>query len=326
MADNDVLTRNDDGDLAVRTVSSSGDNYVNKNDVYTRDDNGNLAMRVVGAGGGGGSDLPSQTGNDGKFLMTNGSTPSWEDAVAQWTTMPAASADNYGRIIQYIGEGDGTYENGYFYKSVADVDYDATVSFEAATLSGTTVTCIGADFAAFLSQFGADISSITNGTMTYIADGNLWKLVGKDADNNTVVDIQEYTEDYEAFGFTFTGTPQDGDVIAFTCTVTVSYSNRRWIRPRVQPNPTPSQIGAATLEIPLYKKLKAADWSANSQTISVSGVKSASFVVVGPTAASMDDFISCDIRCTAQATDSLTFTCATQPGVDINLSIGVFGK
>lgn len=49
----DVLTRNENEELAVRTVSSTEQStVVNPNDVYTRDTDGNLAIRVVGSGGG----------------------------------------------------------------------------------------------------------------------------------------------------------------------------------------------------------------------------------------------------------------------------------
>ena len=49
----DVMTRNDDGELAVRTVSATeGTNPSSYDDVFTRDSNGKLALRVVGAGGG----------------------------------------------------------------------------------------------------------------------------------------------------------------------------------------------------------------------------------------------------------------------------------
>ena len=52
MPSNDVLTRNEEGDLAVRTVSATeSSTVVNPNDVYTRDEDGNLAIRTVGSGG-----------------------------------------------------------------------------------------------------------------------------------------------------------------------------------------------------------------------------------------------------------------------------------
>lgn len=53
--ENDILTRNDNDELAVRTVQSVGDNPASSyDDVYTRDSNGKLAVRVVGSGGGSG--------------------------------------------------------------------------------------------------------------------------------------------------------------------------------------------------------------------------------------------------------------------------------
>lgn len=53
--ENDVLTRNENGELAVRTVSATEQaTVVDPNDVYTRDTDGNLAVRIVGNGGGSG--------------------------------------------------------------------------------------------------------------------------------------------------------------------------------------------------------------------------------------------------------------------------------
>ena len=49
----DVLTRNDEGELAVRTVSATEQSTViNPNDVYTRDTDGNLCIRTTGGGSG----------------------------------------------------------------------------------------------------------------------------------------------------------------------------------------------------------------------------------------------------------------------------------
>lgn len=50
--ENDVLTRNENEELAVRVVNTTeSSTVVNPNDVYTRDTNGNLAVRTVGGGG-----------------------------------------------------------------------------------------------------------------------------------------------------------------------------------------------------------------------------------------------------------------------------------
>ena len=49
----DAYTRNENGELAVRTVSATeGSNTSSYDDVFTRTEDGKLAMRVVGSGGG----------------------------------------------------------------------------------------------------------------------------------------------------------------------------------------------------------------------------------------------------------------------------------
>lgn len=50
----DVLQRNADGELEIRTVTTTGDTSTNKDDVFTRDEQGRLCIRITGAGGGGG--------------------------------------------------------------------------------------------------------------------------------------------------------------------------------------------------------------------------------------------------------------------------------
>ena len=48
------------------------------------------------------------------------------DAVPQYSTMPTASADNVGEVVQYIGASDATYMHGFFYESVSDGGSPAT--------------------------------------------------------------------------------------------------------------------------------------------------------------------------------------------------------
>lgn len=51
----DVLQRNADGELEIRTVATTGDTSTNKDDVFTRDSQGRLCVRTTGGGGGGAS-------------------------------------------------------------------------------------------------------------------------------------------------------------------------------------------------------------------------------------------------------------------------------
>lgn len=48
----------------------------------------------------------------------------------QYSTMPTASVDNLGNIVQYTGTTDSTYTNGYFYQCVSDGASTPTYSWE----------------------------------------------------------------------------------------------------------------------------------------------------------------------------------------------------
>lgn len=249
-----------------------------------------------------------------------GGTVDYTKVVQKADSIPAASADNANYIYMYTGATDATYTHGYIYENKKTATYTGTVSFEAATLSGTTVTCSGDDFATFLTEAGADPTPIVSGTMTYDAGASGWRLVGKDAEDNTVTTFLEYNQDYQDAGFTFTGTPVDGDVIAFTCTVeedTVTYT---WVRLNTQPVPTPAEIGAVTQETRTIS-LVSTDWSSHTQTKTVSGVTADNTVIVAPAASSAAEYSASAVLCTAQAANSLTFTCTTDPTNNLSVNI-----
>lgn len=268
MAYDDVMTRNENGELSVRTVSATEQaTVVNPNDVYTRDTDGNLAIRTVGSGGSGDSHnkgyfaTPEElrtaypTAEAGDFAVV-GSTDTiwvWDTEGSDWldtdrkgevtpdmiivksATMPSASTTPAGAVYQFTGTTNLTYTHGYIYENVKTTSYTGTVTFDPATISGTVVACDGDDFAGFIAEYIENSETITSGTMTYIAEGGLWAFVGKNADDETVGTFQVYQVDYENAGFTFTGTPEDNDVVALVCTIesTDSYA---WVRLDVQPN------------------------------------------------------------------------------------------
>lgn len=210
---------------------------VNNTTATLEDGNGNIirdvpcvAVLVGGEGGGG--------------------TVDYSKTVQKTNTMPTADATNAGQVFMYTGATDSNYTQNYIYKNVKTATYTGTVSFEAATLSGATVACSGDNFANFLTESGVEPLSVVSGTMTFDSASELWALVGKDSDGNTVLTFQEYQQDFVDAGFTFTGTPQDGDVVAFTCTVEEASASYAWNRIDVQPSPVipdplPSQTGNA---------------------------------------------------------------------------------
>lgn len=89
---------------------------------------------------------------------------------------------------------------------------------------------------------------------------------------------------------------------------------------------TPAMIGAATKPKLVTGTLMTTGWSSNSQTISVTGVladETAQKITVAPASASRVVYTDCLVQCTAQAADSLTFTCDEVPGSNLTVYITV---
>lgn len=67
--------------------------------------------------------------------------------------------------------------------------------------------------------------------------------------------------------------------------------------------------------------LAAADWSSNTQTVTVTGMTATGVVLVSPDPTDQSAYTSAGILCTAQAADSLTFTATTTPTGDIDVVV-----
>lgn len=67
--------------------------------------------------------------------------------------------------------------------------------------------------------------------------------------------------------------------------------------------------------------LSASGWTNNSQTVQVINMNSTKSVIVEATEASKDAYAGAGIKCTAQATNSLTFTCETVPTQAVQVNI-----
>lgn len=85
---------------------------------------------------------------------------------------------------------------------------------------------------------------------------------------------------------------------------------------------TPSDIGATSMSVPTtMPTLAVADWAGNAQTVTVSGVTATNTVIVSPAPASAVEYASCEILCTTQGTDSLTFSCQTTPTNNLTVNV-----
>lgn len=83
----------------------------------------------------------------------------------------------------------------------------------------------------------------------------------------------------------------------------------------IQNKPTIPSVSSITVS------LIVANWSNSSQTVTATGVTASNNVVVSPAPSSIDDYVSGGIKCTAQASNSLTFTCTTTPTTAISVNV-----
>ncbi len=67
--------------------------------------------------------------------------------------------------------------------------------------------------------------------------------------------------------------------------------------------------------------LTSGGWSSNTQTVTVSGVTATNNVIVSYAPSSKDAWVNADIYCSAQGANSLTFTCTTEPTVNVSANI-----
>ena len=111
MSDKYVLATDDNGNLAVRTVSAEESPTANSTDVITVTTDGKLAVRVVGNGGGGSGAVSSVNGKTGAVVLNASDV----GAIPQYSQMP--EPNQAGDIVQYIGTTNENYTNGYFYES-----------------------------------------------------------------------------------------------------------------------------------------------------------------------------------------------------------------
>ena len=81
-----------------------------------------------------------------------------------------------------------------------------------------------------------------------------------------------------------------------------------------------SDVGATT-SVSDSITLLSTDWSSQTYVATVQGVTSSNTVIVSPAPSSSDDYVAAGIKCTAQAENSLTFTCTTDPTNNISVNV-----
>lgn len=302
-------------------------------DVLTLDANGNAVWQAGGSGG-----LPSQTGQSGKFLTTDGTDASWSDkALVNKSTVSdsyAVTSLNSGLtttstasvVLGYAGEAKST-------RSVV-VGYSASTGTNVSTSEGQIAIGpqafaggIGAIALGGMSVAGgwplnnyaialgsragskADyaIQLGSTGSVTTNTDANTFKV----ANNNGNFEIMSADGTIPEARLADTTSATEGQVLQLD-----SNNNAVWKNIISTPSTIPTLLSNSWTENPTTHEI--------TQTVSIVGVTLTNLVMVGPTPVSAEDYNDSDVVCIAQGVDTLTFKCATVPSVDLTLNVLCF--
>ena len=266
--------------------------------------------------------LPSQTGQSGKFLTTDGTDASWSNNVIVSSASEGGisiSSTNTDISVRRVTIGNGTAAAGRYGVAVgynAQTGEDGVAIGNAAKANGSCSFAAGEG--ATTTNYGIAIGCENKTTANYaIQIGGTYKT--NSAANTFKVGNQNGNYEIMSADGTiptdrYTTTPVADGTYVPTLTISSGVATRTW-----------GAAASAPVVPATMPTLAVADWSSNTQTITVTGVTSSNVVLVGPAPASAQDYADAGILCTAQGTDSLTFTATTTPTNAITLSVVIFG-
>lgn len=299
-----------------------------ENTQFVTDSSNNIFVKLnapVGASGSLYIRIGISNSSNSLWINTNIS-PSTETLLNITEIGGTVDIQNLGDILQYNGTTNASYTNGYFYKATGT----AVTIPESVTISEESPS----DWTVSLNVSVSDlITAIMNATgwtdqewiKQYVLAYN-WRIDVNASDNNNITNV--YIANYgdvssgdilSCFSVTTTGSYSGTVNVYFRCTYSATHQEVQggaWTRVDTQPAGTTLTSTTGTLV--------AANWSGNSQTISVQGVTSSNIIIVGAAPSSQSDYTSGGVICTAQGTDSLTFTCTQTPTNDITVNV-IFG-
>lgn len=259
--------------------------------------------------------LPSQSGNAGKFLTTDGTDASWSDkplvnnmvgglgiyGETSSTNGIAIGARNISSIVRAQAANASVAIGDVAKASTRSIAIGA--STEASSGSGLQDHSIAIGLGAKTTATGAIQlgGSRTNVTATN-SDANTVKIAN--ANGNFEIMSADGTIPEARLADT-TGAVQ-GQVLTLDANGNAVWSN-------------PSSGGPTSVQVTLQGG--SANWPSNTQSVTVQGVTTTNTIFAGAAPNSVHDYDTAGIICTAQNTDSLTFECVNIPSNDITVNV-----
>ena len=302
----------------------------------------------------GGSSLPSQTGNSGKFLTTDGTDASWGSINALQNTFDTTKHQSL--KVTYTSQGSG--ESGVVISdinvSTAGVAIGTGISQSNALGTGVVIgsgaranATIGNDSGVVIGSSAQSTAGIAIGTsaiagkyclaigfnaQTTVANNfqgaiqiGAYNYTNTDANTVKIANANGNFEIMSADGTIptdrYTTTPSADGTYVPTLTISSGVATRTWSAPSGGGGSAPTTTTAT---------LATTGWTLNSQTsryektVSVTGVTASNLVQVAPAPASQTDYSYANVMCIAQGAGTLTFDAATTPSNSLTVNVVIF--
>ena len=259
-----------------------------------------------------GSSLPSQTGNSGKFLTTDGTDASWGSINALQNTFDTTKHQSLKVTYTSQGSGDSGVVISDINVSTAGVAIGTGISQSNALGTGVVIgsgaranATIGNDSGVVIGSNAQSTAGIAIGTSAIA--GKYCLAIGFNAQTTVANNFQGAIQ-IGAYNYTNT----DAN------TVKIANANGNF------------EIMSADGTIPTDRLTKVntavtiavADWNGGTTvTKTVNGITATGVVFVNPDPTNQSAYTSAGILCTAQAANSLTFTCTTTPTSAIGITV-----
>ena len=255
----------------------------------------------------GGSSLPSQTGNSGKFLTTDGTDASWGNALANKATGTNAisvlgnASSNSNAINIGAGTTGGTSgiaigSNAYSASQTVAIGYDSTTSNQGTAVGYNAVArdyCVAVGYQAKVAMntyYGTAIGYTAN-----VASGAKGAIQLGKGTNSTA-------------GTFSVGLSTDGS----------TWNNYELL----SANGTVPHARLTNAVVSNSISIAVADWNGGTTcSKTVSGLTATSVVWVAPDNASQSDYLTAGVYASAQTTDTITFTCTTTPTSALTVNV-----
>lgn len=239
--------------------------------------------------------LPSQTGQSGKFLTTDGTDASWSDKPLVNTnssnTPTTLIVGNNGGTLSSIGD--------YAVCLTHMGDYGGWIAL------GEGAIAIG------MSKNSSGYKSINIGGSS--CSGNYAIQLGgsgANSDANTFK-VANANGNYEIMS-------ADGTIPEARLADTTNATAGQALVLDSQGNAVWSDVSSSPAIAPA---LIAANWSNNQQTVNVTGVTATNTVIVAPFPTDAQDYASAGILCIGQGAGTLTFSCTSVPASDLQVNV-----